>query len=75
MEYYLLSVEEQEAAAIEEALRWVNYDVDDRAFNWGKEETDKIINSMTKENATKIILQLLPEPVGDKFSELLGLQH
>ena len=74
MEYYLLSVEEQEAAAIEEALRGVNYDVDDRAFNWGKEETDKIINSMTKENATKIILQFLPEPVGDKFSELLGLQ-
>jgi hypothetical protein len=74
MEYYLLSVGEgKEALEFEEALKRIEYDVDDRASTWSKGDIDKIINTMTKENATKMILQFLPDPVGDKFAELLGI--
>jgi hypothetical protein len=31
MDYYLLPVEDDEAVAVEEALKKINYDVDDRA--------------------------------------------
>lgn len=75
MEYYLLPVEDaKEAVAVEEALKEIDYDVDDRAFAWSKEEIDKIVNSMTKENALNIIVQFLPEPVEDKFADLFGIR-
>ena len=35
MEYYLLPVEDgKEAVAVEEALKKIDYDVDDRAYTW-----------------------------------------
>jgi hypothetical protein len=75
MEYYLLPVEEgKEALQFEEALKRIDYDVDDRSSIWSKEDIDNIINTMTKENATKMILQFLPDPVGDKFAELLAIK-
>jgi hypothetical protein len=74
MEYYLLPVEESEAVALEEALKKIDYDIDDRASIWTKEDIDKIINTMTKENASKLVLEFLPDPVGDKFANLLGIK-
>jgi hypothetical protein len=74
MEYYLLPIEEGEEVAIEEALKKINYDVDDRASAWTKEDIDKIVNTMTKENAPKVIVQFLPDPVGDKFADLFGIK-
>jgi hypothetical protein len=73
MEYYLLPVEEDEAVAVEEALKKINYDVDDRASVWGKEVINKIINAMTKENAPKMISDFLPDPIRDKFINLFGI--
>jgi hypothetical protein len=74
MEYYLLPVEEgEEAIAVEEALKKVDYDVDDRASIWTKDEIDKIVKTMTKENALTSIVQFLPDPVGDKFANLFSL--
>jgi hypothetical protein len=74
MEYYLLPVEESEAVALEEALKKIDYDIDDRASIWTKEDIDKIINTMTKENASKLVVEFLPDPVGDKFANLLGIK-
>lgn len=74
MEYYLLPVEESEAVAFEEALKKIDYDIDDRASIWTKQDIDKIINTMTKENASKLIVKFLPDPVGDKFAELFGIK-
>ena len=74
MEYYLLPVEEREALAFEEALKKIDYDVDDRASTWTKEDIDKIVNTMTKENASKLIVEFLPDPVGDKFADLFGIK-
>ena len=66
MEYYLLPVEEgEEAVAVEEALKKIDYDVDDRASIWSKEDVDKIVKTMTKENALNVIVQFLPDP--DRF--------
>ena len=74
MEYYLLPVEDgKEAVAIEEALKKIDYDVDDRAFTWTKEEIDNIVKTMTKENALNLIVQFLPEPVGDRFADLFRI--
>ena len=73
MEYYLLPVEDDEAVAVEEALKKINYDVDDRASVWGKEVINKIVNAMTKENAPKMISDFLPDPIRDKFIDLFGL--
>jgi hypothetical protein len=73
MEYYLLPVEEDEAVAVEEALKKINYDVDDRASVWGKEVIYKIVNAMTKENAPKMISDFLPDPIRDKFINLFGI--
>ncbi|MFL6422647.1 MAG: hypothetical protein ACJ71R_03540 [Nitrososphaeraceae archaeon] len=74
MEYYLLPVEEgEEAVAVEEALKKVDYDVDDRASIWSNEEIDKIVKTMTKENAPNLILQFLPDPVEEKFADLFGI--
>ena len=74
MEYYLLPVEESEAVVFEEALKKIDYDIDDRASIWTKEDIDKIINTMTKENASKLIVEFLPDPVGDKFANLFGIK-
>jgi hypothetical protein len=75
MEYYLLPVEDgKEAVAIEEALKKIDYDVDDRAFTWTKEEIDNIVKTMTKENALNLIVQFLPEPVGDRFADLFRIK-
>jgi len=73
MEYYLLPVEDDEAVAVEEALKKINYNVDDRASVWGKEVINKIVNAMTKENAPKMISDFLPDPIRDKFINLFGL--
>ena len=74
MEYYLLPVQEgKEVLEVEEALKRIDYDVDDRASYWSKEDIDKIVSSMTKENAIKMIVQFLPDPVGDKFAALCGI--
>jgi hypothetical protein len=70
MDYYLLPLEKVEVDQFEQALRKINYDVDDRSFVWTEEVIDKIISTMTKENAYKMIIQFLPEPVADKFAEL-----
>jgi hypothetical protein len=75
MEYCLLPIEEgKEAVAVEEALKKIDYDVDDSAFTWSKEEIDKTVKTMTKENALNMVVQFLPEPVGDKFADLFNLQ-
>ena len=74
MEYYLLPVEESEAIAFEEALKKIDYDVDDRASIWTKEDIDKIVNTMTSENASKLIVEFLPDPIGDKFADLFGIK-
>ena len=75
MEYYLLPVEDgKEAVAIEEALKKIDYDVDDRAFTWTKEEIENIVKTMTKENALNLIVQFLPEPVGDRFADLFRIK-
>jgi hypothetical protein len=73
MDYYLLPVEDDEAVAVEEALKKINYDVDDRASVWGKEVINKIVNAITKENAPKMISDFLPDPIRDKFINLFGL--
>ena len=71
----MLPIEEgKEAVAVEEALKKIDYDVDDRAFTWSKEEIDKIVKTMTKENALNLIVQFLPEPVGDKFADLFRIK-
>jgi hypothetical protein len=76
MEYYLLPIEEgKEAVAVEEALKKVDYDVDDRASTWTNEEIDKIVETMTKENAPNLILQFLPDPVADKFADLFKIEY
>jgi len=42
MEYYLLPVAEgKEASEFEEALKRIDYDVDDRASTWTKEDMTK----------------------------------
>jgi hypothetical protein len=74
MEYYLLPVEESEVVTFEEALKKIDYDVDDRASVWTKEDIDRIVNTMTKENASKLIVEFLPEPVGGKFANLFGIK-
>ena len=74
MEYYLLPVEESEAVAFEEALKKIDYDIDDRASIWTKEDIHKIISTMTKENASKLIVEFLPDPVGEKFANLFGIK-
>ena len=75
-EYYLLPIEEgKEAVAVEEALTKVDYDVDDRASTWSNEEIDKILKTMTKENAPNLILQFLPAPVADKFADLFKIEY
>ena len=74
MEYYLLPVEESEVVEVEEALKKVDYDVDDRASTWSKEEIDKIVKTMTKDNAPNLIVQFLPDPVGDKFADLFRIK-
>ena len=75
MEYYLLPVDKgEEAVAVEEALKKIDYEVDDRASIWSKEEIDKIVKTMTKENALNMVIQFLPDPVGDKFADLFGIK-
>jgi hypothetical protein len=75
MEYYLLPVQEgKEAVAVEEALKKIDYDVDDRASIWSKKEIDEIVKTMTKENALNMVVQFLPDPVGDKFAELFRIK-
>ena len=75
MEYYLLPVEKgEEAVAVEEALKKIDYDVDDRASIWDKKEIDKIVKTMTKKNALNMVIQFLPDPVGDKFADLFGIK-
>jgi hypothetical protein len=75
MEYYLLPVDKgEEAVAVEEALKKIDYDVDDRASIWSKEEIDKTVKTMTKENALNMVIQFLPDPVGDKFADLFGIK-
>jgi hypothetical protein len=75
MEYYLLPVDKgEEAVAVEEALKKIDCDVDDRASIWSKEEIDKIVKTMTKENALNMVIQFLPDPVGDKFADLFGIK-
>jgi hypothetical protein len=74
MEYYLLSVEVgEESIAVEEALKKVDYDVDGASM-WSKDEIDKIVKTMTKENALFPIVQFLPDPVGDKFADLFRIK-
>jgi hypothetical protein len=55
-------------------LKKIDYDVDDRAFIWSAEDIDKILITMTEENAHRIIIDFLPEPVADKFAKLFGVK-
>ena len=74
MEYYLLPVDKSEAPEVEEALKRANYDVDDRALIWSQEQINKVTSLMTKENAQNLILEFLPDPVGEKFAQVYGLK-
>jgi hypothetical protein len=74
MDYYLLPLEKDEADQLEEALRKINYDVDDRASIWSAEDVDKIVNIMTKENGYKVITEFLPEAIADKFTKLFEVE-
>jgi len=74
MDYYLLPLEKDETDKLEDALRKINYDVDDRASIWSAEVVDKIVSTMTKENAYKVVMEFLPEPVADKFTELFEIK-
>ena len=74
MDYYLLPLEKDESAQLEEELRKINYDVDDRAFIWSAKDIEIIANTMTKENAYKMIIEFLPEPVADKFAKLFEVK-
>lgn len=72
--YYLIPVkEDEEAIPVEEALKKIDYDVNDRATMWNKNDIDKIVKTMTKENASTMILQFLPDPIGDKFAVLFKI--
>jgi hypothetical protein len=70
MNYYLLPVDKDESDKLEDALRKINYDVDQRASIWSAEVIDKIESTMTKENAYKMVVEFLPEPVADKFGKI-----
>jgi hypothetical protein len=87
--YYLLPLEEDERTVIDETLSKIGYDLDDRGGAWSDRgdvsykdsewsiiDISKVINSMTKENAAKVIWDegFLPEPVASKFAELLSLK-
>lgn len=70
MEHYLLPVEKNETDMFEDALKKINCDVDDRSSYWNEADIDKIVQTMTKENANKLIIEFLPEPVAYKFAKL-----
>lgn len=74
MDYYLLPLEKDESSKVEEELRKLNYDVDDRAFIWNADVIDKVVNTMTKENAHEVIMEFLPEPVANKFAKLFEVK-
>jgi hypothetical protein len=38
-------------------------------------EVDKILKTMTKENAPNLILQFLPDPIADKFADLFKIEY
>ena len=71
MNYYLLPIDKDKSDRLEVALRKINYNVDDRASVWSIQEViDKIASNMTKENAFKMIVEFLPEPVANKFVKI-----
>jgi len=74
MDYYLLPLEKDETDKFENALRKINYDVDDRASIWSAEVVDKIVSTMTKENAYRVVMEFLPEPVADKFTKIFEIK-
>ena len=74
MDYYLLPLDKNESNQLEEALKKINYDVDDRALIWSGEYIDKVASTMTKENAHKILVEFLPEPVAEKFEKLFEVK-
>ena len=74
MDYYLIPLEKDEANQFEQVLRKINYDVDDRALFWSAEDINKIVKTMTKENAYKMIIEFLPEVVADKFSKIFEVK-
>ncbi len=74
MNYYLLPVDKDESDQLEDTLRKINYDVDDRASIWSTEVIDKIVSTMTKENAYKMVVEFLPEPVADKFAKIFEVK-
>jgi hypothetical protein len=74
MNYYLLSVDKDESDKLEDALRKINYDVDDRASIWSAEVIDKIASTMTKDNAYRLVVEFLPEPVADKFTKIFEIK-
>ncbi len=74
MDYYFLPLEKNEIGQFEDALKEINYDVDDRASVWSEDSIEKIVNNMTEENAYKMIIEFLPEPVADKFTMLFKVK-
>ncbi len=74
MNYYLLPVDKDESDQLEDALKKINYNVDNRASIWSTEVIDKITSTMTKENAYKLVVEFLPEPVADKFAKVFELK-
>jgi hypothetical protein len=74
MNYYLLPVDKDETDKLEDALRKINYDIDVRASIWSAEVIDKIASTMTKENAFKMVVEFLPEPVADKFAKIFEIK-
>jgi hypothetical protein len=74
MNYYLLPVEKDESDKLEDALRKINYDVDHKASTWSAEVIDKITSNMTKDNAYKMVVEFLPEPVADKFAKIFEIK-
>ena len=41
---------------------------------WSAEVVDKIASTMTKENAIKMVVEFLPEPVADKFEKIFEFE-
>jgi hypothetical protein len=74
MNYYQLPGDKDELDKLENALRKINYDVDDRASMRSTEVIDKIASNMTKENAYKMVVEFLPEPVADKFVKIFEIK-
>jgi hypothetical protein len=73
--YMLLAPMGTEIGDVQQALRNIGYDWEDEASWWNEEVINNVVNTMTKENALKMIVEneFLPDPVCEKFRALFGI--